>query len=74
LHYSITNSILKDVLVCLPEMEEQQRISNYLDEQTKKIDAAIELQQKQIEMLKEYRASLIDSVVTGKIFIGERNA
>jgi type I restriction enzyme S subunit len=69
--YSITNSILKDALVCLPEMEEQQRISNYLDKQTKKIDTAIELQQKQIEKLKEYRASLIDSVVTGKVKIME---
>ena len=35
--------------------------------QTTKIDKAIELQQNYIAKLKEYKASLIDSVVTGKV-------
>jgi type I restriction enzyme S subunit len=58
--------ILGNLEIVLPTIEEQKQISNYLDEETQKIDAAIELQQKQIEKLKEYRASLIDNVVTGK--------
>jgi len=65
--YSITNAILKEMLVCLPFNDEQKGIVKYLDKQTKKIDKAINQQQKQIEKLKEYKVSLIDSVVTGKV-------
>ena len=62
---------IKSIEVPLPPLEEQKQIAKHLDEQTKKIDTAIELQQKQIEKLKEYRMSLIDSVVTGKVKIME---
>ena len=65
--YSITNAILKDTFVILPPKQEQIQIAKYLDEKTAKIVKAIELQQKEIEKLKEYKASLIDSAVTGKI-------
>ncbi|MCB4745351.1 MAG: restriction endonuclease subunit S, partial [Sulfurovum sp.] len=73
--YSITNAILKETLICLPQLEEQQGIVKYLDIETKKIDQVISFQQKQIEKLKEYKATLIDSVVTGKILVkGESDA
>ena len=39
----------------------------YLDEQTIIIDTTITKEQKRIELLKEYRQSLISEVVTGKI-------
>ena len=67
--YSITNNILKETLVCFPKIYEQQRIIEYLDIKTKKIDQVISLQQNQIEKFKEYKATLIDSVVTGKVRI-----
>ena len=67
--YSITNAILKDTLICLPQFEEQQGIVKYLDIETKKIDQVISFQEKQIEKLKEYNATVIDSVVTGKVKI-----
>jgi type I restriction enzyme S subunit len=35
----------------------------------KKIDKAIDLQQQQITKLKEYKITLIDNVVTGKVRI-----
>ena len=65
--YSITNNILKETLVCFPEKDEQRRIAEYLDVKTRKIDKAISLQQKQIEKLKEYKTTIIDSTVTGKV-------
>ena len=65
--YSITNAILKETLVCLPQLDEQHRIVKYLDTETQKIDQVISFQEKQIEKLEEYKVTLIDSVVTGKV-------
>ena len=43
------------------------RIADYLDSKCKKIDSIIEKQQQVIEKLKEYKTTLINSAVTGKI-------
>lgn len=51
----------------VPPKDEQVKIVEYIETQTAKIDKAIELQQNYIAKLKEYKASLIDSVVTGKV-------
>lgn len=50
-----------------PSIDEQFQIVNYIEEHTSKIDAAIELQQKYITKLKEYKETLVDSAVTGKV-------
>ena len=60
------DSLYKTRLV-LPQLQKQQQIVEYIENQTLKIDNAIDLQQKQIDKLKEYKTSLIDSVVTGKV-------
>ncbi|EUC70012.1 restriction endonuclease subunit S [Alcanivorax sp. 97CO-5] len=52
-----------------PSYEEQNEIIAYLGEQTKKIDLAVSSQMEQIEKLKEYKTTLINSAVTGKIKI-----
>ncbi|MBS7254609.1 restriction endonuclease subunit S [Flavobacterium branchiicola] len=65
--YSITQSILKELSILVPPKNEQLEIVNYLDNSTKKIDTAISLKQQEIEKLKEYKMSLIDGVVTGKV-------
>lgn len=65
--FSITQSILNDLLLWFPEKNEQNRIVSLLDTQSQKIDTAITQQQTQIDHLKEYKATLIDSAVTGKI-------
>ena len=46
---------------------EQKQISDYLDKETSKIDQMVDTETKSIELLKEYRQSLISNVVTGKI-------
>jgi len=51
----------------LPPIIEQNQIVKYIEEQSLKIDKAMSLQEKQIEKLKEYKATLIDNAVTGKI-------
>lgn len=50
-----------------PPLSEQNEIVSYLDEQTQLIDKTISIEEKRIELLREYRQSLISEVVTGKI-------
>jgi restriction endonuclease S subunit len=57
----------------IPPTSEQQQIVEYLDEQTEEIDTLIQLEQKKIDTLKEYRQSLISEVVTGKIRVCEED-
>lgn len=65
--FSITQSILKDPFIWLPPSDEQNRIVTFLDKQVKLIFNALELKKGEIEKLKEYKATLINSAVTGKI-------
>ena len=48
----------------LPTIVEQQKIANFLDHETTKIDSLIEKQQKLIELLKEKRQAVISHAVT----------
>ena len=47
--------------------EEQTQIANFLDRKTQQIDELTTTEQRKIELLKEYRQSLISEAVTGKI-------
>lgn len=65
--YSITQTILKQPSIWLPSDIEQTQIVQYLDRQCAQLDQSISLHQTQIQKLKEYKTTLIDSAVTGKI-------
>lgn len=65
--YSITQSILSEPRVWLPTLAEQNSIVEYLDAKCSKYMLSIQQQLKQIKKLKEYKTTLIDSAVTGKI-------
>jgi type I restriction enzyme S subunit len=54
-----------------PSREEQDQIVTHIEKQSKKIEQAVELQKQQIEKLKEYKTTLINSAVTGKIKVLE---
>lgn len=56
-----------NIAVPFPPAQEQAQIISYIEKESAKIDKAIALQQQQIASLKEYRATLINSAVTGKI-------
>lgn len=53
--------------IVLPPINVQSAIVSQIEAQSAKIDQAIQLQEQQIEKLKEYKTTLIDAVVTGKI-------
>lgn len=55
--------------VPLPQVpiDEQKRIADYIEQETAKIDRAIPVLEKEIELLKEYRTRLISEVVTGQM-------
>lgn len=56
-----------NLFIPYPSIEEQRRIVDFLDRKTAQIDAQVTREQKSIELLKEFRTSLISEVVTGKI-------
>lgn len=62
--FSITQAILKDANVWLPSFVEQQKIADFLDHETAKIDTLIAKQEKLIELLKEKRKAVISHAVT----------
>ena len=51
----------------IPLHQEQKQIVNFLDCKTKQIDELVAEEQRKIELLQEYRQSLISEAVTGKI-------
>lgn len=53
-----------NVYVPLPPLLEQKAIADFLDEKTAKINELVAAKQKQIELLKEYKQSLIANAVT----------
>lgn len=55
---------MKNIEVPMPEKKEQQRIADFLDSKCQKIDDTIEKINKQIEVLKKYKQSLVTEVVT----------
>lgn len=60
---------LFSTIVPVPLLKEQNNIVNYLDIETKKIEKQIELINKKVELLKEYKQSLIYEAVTGQLEI-----
>jgi type I restriction enzyme S subunit len=64
---SMTQFDLNNHKITIPKEQEQEKIVDFIEEKTSKIDKAIDLQQQQITKLKEYKITLIDNVVTGKV-------
>ncbi len=58
---------LGNFFIPYPSIKEQKEIVEYLDKNTKDIDDLVSMEQNKIELLKEYRQSLISEVITGKI-------
>ena len=63
---NLSNSDLLSIHIAIPEMEEQKQITNYLNKTLEKFDLAISKAQKEIQLIKEYRETLITDLVTGK--------
>ena len=65
----VTKGTLVGVGIPLPPLPEQKQIVDFLEQKNKQIDELISEEQRKIELLKEYRQSLISEAVTGKIDI-----
>lgn len=63
----LTREKLVNIYFPNPTREEQNEIISYLEEIKANIAKAITLKKQEIEKLKEYKAVLIDNVVTGKV-------
>lgn len=61
----------KQLMTVVPPIEEQTAIVTHIEAKSAKIELAIAIQQQQIDKLKEYKATLINSAVTGKIRVPE---
>ena len=55
---------IKNSLIIYPPLSEQQKIAQFLDDKTAKIDQAVALAEKQIALLKEHKQILIQNAVT----------
>jgi len=58
---------MKNIKAAFPPKQEQIAISSYVEYEIKKITKILELQEQQIFKLQEYKSTLVDSAVTGKI-------
>jgi len=63
----IAVNVIKNEIFVYPPKMEQNEIADYIKRISNKIVTAIGLKEKEIEKLKEYKASLINTAVTGKI-------
>ena len=60
----ISQDDLKKLYFPIPPLDEQQKIAQFLDDKTAKIDQAVDLAEKQIALLKEHKQILIQNAVT----------
>ena len=63
----LTIEKINNLITIIPPLNEQFNIINYVKPLVTKIATAISLKEQEIEKLKEYKATLINSAVTGKI-------
>ncbi len=68
---NISQDEVRKMSITFPPKSEQIAIAEHIKFLSKKIDTAIGLKEQEIEKLKEYKASLINSVVTGKVKVTE---
>jgi len=64
---NISQSVIRNLLIPLPPVIEQQSIVEYIDQETALINKTIARTEREIELIQEYRTRLISDVVTGKI-------
>ncbi|MEY3964868.1 MAG: hypothetical protein RL263_36 [Bacteroidota bacterium] len=57
----------KNIIVSVPPIDEQNHIVRFIKNQTERIQAINSKTQQEIELLKEYKTTLISEVVTGKV-------
>src|SRR5207245_2079757 len=67
LREGLSLGLLKSLYIPIPPLEEQRKISKYIETNEARNQRTITKIQNEIELLQEYRTALISEVVTGKI-------
>ncbi len=65
--YGLGKPSIENLFLPIPTDSEQRKIADFLSSKTQQIDELIATEQRKIQLLKEYRQSLISEAVTGKI-------
>jgi len=63
----VNGDVLGNIRIPIPNHKGQTAIANFLDQATPRIDKTIKLTEKKINLLEEYKKSLIHNVVTGTV-------
>ena len=63
---NLSLATVRNLKICLPSICEQQQIADYLDIKCSEIDALIADKKRQLDILADYKKSLIYEYVTGK--------
>ncbi|EAJ7398480.1 restriction endonuclease subunit S [Campylobacter upsaliensis] len=63
----ISQDDIKNFKIPLPPLQEQKEIAEFLDKKCEKINSAIEKTKKQIALIKEYKNTLINEAVCGRV-------
>jgi len=63
----VSSETILSLSYCLPPLEEQCAIVDYLDKKCSRIDSSIAKAKRAIELLREFKQSVITETVTGKI-------
>jgi type I restriction enzyme S subunit len=64
----------KNIVLAIPPVNEQRKIVSYIDQATAQLAGAVDVAQREIDLLHEYRTRLIADVVTGKLDVREAAA
>jgi type I restriction enzyme S subunit len=65
--FRFNTSDLKQLFIAIPSIEEQVKISDFIEKEIISIETLSHQMAKEIELLKEYKTALISEVVTGKV-------
>ena len=64
IRFTIGSDMFKAIATPIPPMEQQRKIAGFLNQKTSEIDSLIEIENQQIEKLKEYKQAVITEAVT----------
>lgn len=68
----IAVNIIKNIYIPVPPLPEQQQIADYLEQKSTETAQAIAVIERQLRLLQEYKTTLINASVTGKICLNPK--
>lgn len=69
--FGISKQDIKNALIPLPPLDEQNAVCRWIVDEVRTVDAAIERARREITLIREYRTRLVSDVVTGKLDVRE---